>query len=199
MENNENQFNPIARAREKANLSKNGTGENPMEEKEELVMEKPEEKAPEQTEPVAGELNTENVVDAKIVPEEPKHKNVRIINSNDVVIAPSDVQESRKYAWLAYILFFIPLLINRHNEYVRHNVNEGLEIFIVDVIASVLLILNAVINTTNLVLDGLLLVGSIIGIGLLILTTITKIYMIIISALGKKVNTPWFWNIRMIP
>lgn len=197
MENNENQFNPIARAREKANLSKTQTGETPTTE-EKFIKAEPFDTENVVVEPVAGELNTENVVDAKIVPEEPKQKKLRIINSNDIVISPDEVQEGKKIAWLAYILFFIPLFIKRNNGFVRHNVNEGLEIFIVDVIASVLLILNAVIKTTSVFWDGLLLVGSVIGIALLILTTITKIYMIIISLLGKKVNTPWFWNIRMI-
>ena len=129
---------------------------------------------------------------------EKKEKRVRIINSTDAVITPEDIKESRKYAWLAYILFFIPLFINRSNEYVRHNVNEGLEIFIFDVLAAVLLILNAVIDSANMIVSFILMLGSIIGIVLLILTTITKIYMIVITLMGKRANTPWLWNFRII-
>lgn len=244
MENNEHKpFNPIARAREQANLaSKHAvhTQNEYAEKKEDIdifgntdplsaqqifedsnpVETKPE--APTTTENATQEaelktytvsnngveesemvMTNDNNQNGKVVEEKPnkkekKEKRVRIINSTDAVITPEDIKESRKYAWLAYILFFIPLFINRNNEYVRHNVNEGLEIFIFDVLAAVLLILNAVIDSANMIVSFILMLGSIIGIVLLILTTITKIYMIIITLMGKRANTPWLWNFRII-
>lgn len=244
MDNNEHKpFNPIARAREQANLASKHTvhTENEYAKKEDIdifgntepletkqtyentssfsngftpsnetkqepaveqntVNETPELKTytvsnngvEEGTSQTLGETNFEEPKKEK------KEKRVRVINSNDAVITPEDIKESRKYAWLAYILFFIPLCINRDNAFVRHNANEGLEIFIFDVLAAVLLILNAVIDSANTLVSFLLMLGSIVGVGLLILTTITKLYMIIVALMGKKANTPWFWNIRMI-
>lgn len=133
-------------------------------------------------------------------PKQPKEKTerVRVINSKDAVITPEDIKASRGYAWLAYILFFIPLCINRNNEFVRHNANEGLEIFIFDVLAVVLILLNQFLKVSSMIGEFVILIGGIVGVGLLILTTITKIYMIIVSLAGKRCNTPWFWNIRII-
>lgn len=149
-----------------------------------------------------GATNTANVnTNPTIVPEEKvreKKQRVRVINSNDAVITPEDIRESKKYAWLAYILFFIPLLINRENAYVRHNANEGLEMNICDLLAGILILLNAVLDIDSIIGSFLLLIGSIVGIGILILTTITKIYMIFAVLCGKRANTPWFWSIRMI-
>lgn len=238
--NNENKvFNPIARAREQANIAKAkqnsvtnpnldvfGSSEVGQKTSTPVTPKKPVEEAiepmilpedivsdttPEKTTNTVesnnvqenlGATNTAEVnTNPTIVPEEPtkqKTQRVRVINSNDAIITPEDISESKKYAWLAYILFFIPLLINRNNEYVRHNANEGLEINLCDFIGVVLILLNTFINTSNLVGSFILLLGSIIGVGLLVLTTITKVYMIVATLLGKRANTPWFWNIRMI-
>ena len=110
----------------------------------------------------------------------------------------ADVQETRKYAWLAYILFFIPLLINKNSQFVRHNANEGLEINIFDAIAAVLLIVGAVVTTSIAWIQLLMIIFTVIGFGLLVLTITTKVYMIIASAHGKTVSTPWMWNLRII-
>ena len=152
---------------------------------------------------VMGIINTNDVnTNPTIVPEEPKkapkQPRARVLNSNEAVITPEDIKEGRKCAWLAYILFFIPLLINKENAFVRHNANEGLEINLCDLIAGILILLNVVVTGASLVASFLFMIGSIVGWGLLILTTITKLYMIVASLLGKRANTPWFWNIRMI-
>lgn len=151
---------------------------------------------------VMGIINTQDVnTNPTIVPEEPvkKSKRVRVVNSNDAVITPEDIKASRKFAWLAYILFFIPLLINKENAYVRHNANEGLEINLCDLIAGILILVNVIVkDSVGMVASFLFMIGSIVGWGLLILTTITKIYMIVVSLLGKRANTPWFWNLRII-
>ena len=136
-----------------------------------------------------------------IVPEEKvreKKQRVRVLNSKDAVITPEDIRESKKFAWLAYILFFIPLLINRDNAYVRHNANEGLEMNICDLLAGIVILLNTFLNVSNVLVSFFLMLGSIVGIGVLVLTTITKLYMIFAVLLGKVANTPWFWSIRMI-
>ena len=53
-----------------------------------------------------------------------------------------EVKSGRGVAWLAYILFFIPLIFMRKNTYVRHHANEGLEINIVDIIGLVLFLVS---------------------------------------------------------
>ncbi len=109
-----------------------------------------------------------------------------------------DALQTRKFAWLAYILFFIPLLINRNSEFVRHNANEGLEINIIDVVGLVFLFVGIFVKTTATVSHLLTIICFIIGICLLVLTTITKIYMIVVSSMGKKVTTPWLAKIKII-
>ena len=111
-----------------------------------------------------GATNTADInTNPTIVPEEPTKdkfkKRVKVINSNDAVITSDDVRESRAYAWLAYILFFIPLLINKTNAFVRHNANEGLEINIVDLLAGILLLLNVIIDSSNTVVTFLFMIG----------------------------------------
>ena len=109
-----------------------------------------------------------------------------------------DALATRKFAWLAYILFFIPLLINRNSEFVKHNVNEGLEIFCIDVIGALLWIIGSCVKTTSIVAHGFMIAFTIIGIFLIVLTTITKIYMITVTAMGRKVTTPWFFHLKMV-
>lgn len=111
---------------------------------------------------------------------------------------PTDIAETKKWAWLAYLLFFIPLLFKPKSQFVRHSANEGLLINIVDIIGIVCIVCGAMITSSVLVTQGLLLALSIIGWILLILTTVTKIFMIIVTLSGKCVSTPWFWNIKII-
>ena len=105
-----------------------------------------------------------------------------------------DARQSRKYAWLAYILFFIPLLINGKNSFVRHNANEGLEINLVDVIGIIFLLVGALVKPATI----LTVLCVVIGIALLTLTLITKIFMIVVSAMGIKRQSPWFFNLNIL-
>lgn len=111
---------------------------------------------------------------------------------------PPDVQKNKSRAWLAYILFFIPLLIDAQSPFMRHHANEGLEINIFDALGIVLLLLGTLITSTNVWIAPLLIIFTILGLILLVLTTITKIYMIISTLHGKAVTTPWMWNLRII-
>ena len=165
------------------------------------VVEAPVAEVPTYEEPIGATITADVNTNPTIVPEEKvreKKQRVRVLNSKDAVITPEDIRESKKFAWLAYILFFIPLLINRDNAYVRHNANEGLEMNICDLLAGIVILLNTFLNVSNVLVSFFLMLGSIVGIGVLVLTTITKIYMIFAVLLGKVANTPWFWSIRMI-
>ena len=162
------------------------------------------EETPVYEEPIGATITADVNTNPTIVPEEKvkpvkeKKQRVRVLNSKDAVITPEDIRESRAYAWLAYILFFIPVLINRDNAYVRHNANEGLEMNICDLLAGIVILLNTFLNISNILVSFFLMLGSIVGIGVLVLTTITKLYMIFAALFGKVANTPWFWSIRMI-
>ena len=108
-----------------------------------------------------------------------------------------DIKKSKKYAWLAYILFFIPLLVNRKSKFVRLHANEGLEIFIFDLLATALILTDALIEFNGLhSIFGI--ICKLAGIGLFILTGITKIFQIVQVIRGKATQTPWFWKARMI-
>lgn len=130
--------------------------------------------------------------------EEPKKRCCGIFGGKKHSNLPKDVLETKHFAWLAYILFFIPLLINRTSPFVRHHANEGLEINIFDGIAAVLLILGATIESSVSWIHLLMIIFTIIGTGLLVLTIVTKVYMIITTLQGKSTTTPWMWDVRII-
>lgn len=113
-------------------------------------------------------------------------------------VVSEDAKTTKKYAWLSYILFFIPLLINKNSEFVRLHANEGLEINLIDLTGILFLLLGTLIKTTSLVWSGILIFMTIVGIFLLVLTTISKVYMITSSLLGYSHQTPWFCKYRFI-
>lgn len=110
----------------------------------------------------------------------------------------ADAKSVSSFAWLAYILFFIPLLINRKSAYVRHSANEGLEINFVDVLGIICILVGKFVQPTTLIAEGVLIGLMIMGSILLVLTTVTKIFMIVATLKGRYVSTPWFWNIEII-
>ena len=113
-----------------------------------------------------------------------------------------EVIAGKKVAWLAYILFFIPLLFKRKNRFVRLHANEGLELNIMELISGLLigqyfLLPNIVENLTG-TLGTVSLVACIIGAGLLGACVLTIIPMMIGALLGNQTQTPWLWRKRMI-
>lgn len=111
-----------------------------------------------------------------------------------------DAKAHKNIAWLAYLLFFIPLCMptKRNSEFVRFHVNEGLEINIIDLIGILFIILGACIPHTIAWVHLLMMIFTFVGVALLVLTTITKVYMIVITCQGKQISTPWLWEIKII-
>lgn len=105
-----------------------------------------------------------------------------------------EAKQAKGYAWLAYILFFIPLFINRKNSFVKFHANEGLEINIIDIISIIFILIGALVKPVSII--TILLV--ILGVGLLSLTFITKIIMIIHSIRGLRKKSPWLFNLTII-
>ena len=129
---------------------------------------------------------------------EPKEETTTVATQTQKFQPSEDAMQNKNIAWLAYLLFFIPLCINSKSAFVRHHANEGLEINIIDVIGLTLLIVGAVVNSANEAVHTLMLIFVLVGIGLLVLTLVTKIYMIVSSLKGKEVSTPWMWDLRII-
>jgi len=109
-----------------------------------------------------------------------------------------DAKKNRKWAWTAYILFFIPLLINKNSKFMRLHANEGLDVNIIDAAAIILMLVGKLIAGTTILGKSILMICFFLGLGLLFMTTITKIFMIICSALGLDNQTPWLWRTRLI-
>ncbi len=126
---------------------------------------------------------------------EPKYER---IGDKPKFVASEDAMQNKNIAWLAYLLFFIPLLINSKSPFVRHHANEGLEVNVFDVIGLTLLLVGSLVNTTVATVHALMIIFVIVGAGLLVLTLITKIYMIVTTLQGKESNTPWMWNLKII-
>ena len=112
--------------------------------------------------------------------------------------SPEQIKSGRGVAWMAYILFFLPLIFNGKNAYVRHHANEGLELNIIDIIGVGLYLAYKFVKVTNYWVNFALMIGSIIGIALVAITTITKLFLIIFALVGKEAQTPFFGKSRMI-
>ena len=139
-------------------------------------------------------------VNAEVKDEDPRGKvakflNLKVRQKKEIT---EDAKKNRKWAWTAYILFFIPLLINKKSKFMRLHANEGLDVNIIDAIATVLTIVGKVITGTTMLGKSLLMASFFLGLGLLFMTTVTKIVMIICSALGHDHQTPWLWKTRLI-
>lgn len=109
-----------------------------------------------------------------------------------------EIREAKAYAWLAYILFFLPLLINRNNRFVRVHANEGLELNIVEVLGCLLLLPYFLFTSATGTMATVLLILSLVGIVLLGMCVLTIIPMIICAMLGLQFQTPWLWKKRII-
>ena len=119
-------------------------------------------------------------------------------NADGKVSVAEDIADAKRYAWLSYILFFIPMLINANSPFVRHHANEGLEINIFDAVGLILVLIGALAKPAVASWHALLIIFVLLGSGILILTTITKIYMIYSTLKGKETTTPWMWDLRII-
>ena len=169
-----------------------------MEEKDKEVLKEEQPKTePEKTETVKVNSNVQKIATEENVENKPASSQTKV-RLKPKFVPSEDAKQTKNYAWLAYILFFIPLLINSKSAFVRHHANEGLEINIFDLLGTVLLLVGALVETTNNAVNALLLIFVLVGSGLLVLTIITKIYMIVTTLQGKESNTPWMWNLRII-
>ena len=112
-----------------------------------------------------------------------------------------EVIAGRGIAWLAYILFFLPLLFSRKNRFVRIHANEGLDLNIMEIISG-LLIAQYFLLPKWVTLDGigitLSMIAAVIGAGLLVACAITIVISIIRSWFGNYSQIGWLWKKQLI-
>ncbi|MCM1488464.1 MAG: hypothetical protein NC203_08865 [Firmicutes bacterium] len=104
---------------------------------------------------------------------------------------PNDIQQNKGMAVLAYFgfLFLVPLLAAPNSPYARFHVNQGLVLFILDVIIGVVgSILSAVVP----------IVGTIIASVLSLVIVVFVIMGIVNAATGKANELPIIGGIRII-
>ena len=102
-----------------------------------------------------------------------------------------DIKAGKGVAWLAYILFFIPLLLNGKNPFVRWHVNEGLELNLLDLLGGGLLVAGWLLKSENIIVSTVFLIMVAVGAIIVALTTFTKLIMIIFCLSGKEARNPW--------
>lgn len=112
--------------------------------------------------------------------------------------SPEQIKAGKGVAWMAYIIFFLPLIFNGKNTFVRHHANEGLELNIVDLIAVGLYLAKRFVTPPNQIVELALMIGSIVSLVLIAITTITKVFLILFSFAGKEAQSPFFGKARII-
>ena len=109
-----------------------------------------------------------------------------------------EIREAKSYAWLAYILFFLPMLINKKNRFVRVHANEGLDLNIMELLGTILILPYFVLSDLTGTLATVTFIGVLAGIVILGMCALTIIPMILCSMFGLQFQIPWLWKKRLI-
>lgn len=109
-----------------------------------------------------------------------------------------EIREAKRFAWLAYILFFLPMLINKKNRFVRVHANEGLDLNIMEILGALLFIPYFIIQDATGTLATVILFCSLAGLVILGMCALTILPMIICSMCGLQFQIPWLWKKRII-
>ncbi|MBE5757882.1 MAG: hypothetical protein E7345_03010 [Clostridiales bacterium] len=109
-----------------------------------------------------------------------------------------EIRQGKGIAWMAYILFFIPLLMKKTNRFVRLHANEGLELNIMELLAVILMAPYFLMKTATGTLLTVITIASLVGFVLLVACALTIIPMILGAMFGKTFQNPWLWKKRII-
>ena len=103
---------------------------------------------------------------------------------------PNDVQQNNVMAVLAYIgiLFLVPLLAAPNSQYARFHTNQGLVLFLFDIVVGILSAVLAFIPFVGLIVSSLLSLGAFV----------LMILGIVNAATGKANELPLIGKIRII-
>ena len=110
----------------------------------------------------------------------------------------SEIRSGRWFAWLGYIIFFLPLIFKGKNRFVRIHANEGLELNIMEIIGAGLVAPYFLLTELSGTLHLVALVAAILGAVLLAACALTIIPMMFISFCGAQTQIPWLWKKRII-
>lgn len=109
-----------------------------------------------------------------------------------------EIKEAKGYAWLGYLLFFLPLLINRKNRFARIHANEGLELNIMEILGVLLILPYFLLKNVPEIWVTVEFVAVLVGVVLLGMCALTIIPMMICAMCGLQFQTPWLWKKRII-
>ena len=109
-----------------------------------------------------------------------------------------EIVEGKKIAWLGYLLFFIPLLFNRKNRFVRLHANEGLELNIMEIVGVALVLPFLLVKTLTGTMQTVSMIAAILGASILGACALTIIPMMIVAMCGIQFQIPWLWRKRII-
>lgn len=109
-----------------------------------------------------------------------------------------EIKEGKGVAWLAYLLFFIPLLLKRNNRYVRLSANNGLRLNLIEIIGGILFSLQFFIKNLSDDTQIIISICSVVGLAILGACAVMIIPMMIYTLCGGQFNVPWLWKNRMI-
>jgi uncharacterized membrane protein len=105
-----------------------------------------------------------------------------------------DAEKNKVMGILAYILFFVPLLVAKDSPFAKYHANQGLALFLVAVVGGILLSILTIIFG----MIGLGFVVMILHLGLLALVIVCMVLGIINAAAGKCVPLPVIGGIKLI-
>ena len=128
----------------------------------------------------------------------PKAKKERKKRADYIELSPDEVKSGKGVAWLAYIIFFLPLILKGRNRFVRLHANEGLDLNIAEIIGAGLMapffLMKDLAGITEMAVYGAAILGAVI----LVACAITIIPVMIGSMCGAQFQIPWLLRKRLI-
>lgn len=126
----------------------------------------------------------------------PTHEKEKVVRK--IPLDKMEIREAKGYAWMAYILFFIPLLFNRKNRFVRVHANEGLELNILEILGALLVLPYFLLPEATGIMANISFYCVIAGFIILGMCALTIIPMILCAMFGLQFQIPWLWKKRII-
>jgi hypothetical protein len=125
-------------------------------------------------------------------------KEQKVDHLKKIPLDKMEVREAKSYAWLAYILFFIPMLINKKNRFVLVHANEGLDLNIMELLGTLLILPYFILSDATGTLATVSFYCVLAGVVILGMCAITILPMIICAMFGLQFQVPWLWKRRLI-
>lgn len=138
-------------------------------------------------------METEEIIKPKKEKKERKKRRPDYIN-----LTKDEVNSGRGVAWLAYILFFIPLIFKGKNRFVRIHANEGLDLNIAELIGGLLILPFFLISNPTGVTEIVVYIAGILGLVVLAACALTIIPVMIGALCGAQFQIPWLLKKRII-